>query len=333
MKRTLRAYTPNEGIPVMTPETRTKLKMLASLTILHPGYSAALETIHRAIDLGEAIGDSCGSILLGDPGTGKSRICDQLISEYPRKHFVDLDGDKQRIIPVFYCRVPNDSTVKSLMTSALREFSDHREYRSHEALEHCLLHNLKNCQTQLVIMDEWQHLYRTETDRAIKYAAEFAKTLMDAFGRPILFVGEQRYEYAFNCHSALADRCPYRAHLYPFTLATLESQKTFTKIIRAYERFIRRELGFEEVPEMTDEKFVLAFYTATGGNFRGLFNILKESVITALRRDNSIFSMDDLIVGCGAVEVKSRLTPKNSFTLGIGELKKIIAQKSKGKMQ
>lgn len=315
----------------MTPENSKKLERLSSLTILHPGYCKALETIHRAIDLGEAIGDSCGSILLGDSGTGKSRVCDQLISEYPTQHFIDLDGDRQKIIPVFYCRVPNDSTVKSLMTSALRGFGVYREYRSLEALEHCLLHNLRQCQTQLVIMDEWPHLYRTETARAIKYAADFAKTLMDFFRRPVLFVGEQKYEYAFNCHSALADRCPYRAHLYPFSLASPESQNTFIKVLRAYDQFLRRELGFEEVPAMTDEKLVLAFYAATGGNFRGLFNIIKESAYTALRRDNSLFSVEDLIVGCNMVEASERLTPKNPFKLGIGELKKIIAHNPKGK--
>ncbi|WP_448646205.1 TniB family NTP-binding protein [Pseudomonas mohnii] len=315
----------------MTPENSSKLKRLSSLTILHPGYSAALETIHRAIDLGEAIGDSCGSILMGDAGTGKSRVCDQIISEYPPAHFVDLDGDKQQIVPVFCCKVPNDSTVKSLMTSAVRGFGVEREYRTLDSLENCLLNKLKQCQTQLVIMDEWPHLYRTETSRAIKYAADFAKTLMDFFQRPVVFVGEQKYEYAFNCHSSLADRCPYRAYLHPFSLATPESQNTFTKILRAYEQCMRRELGFVDVVPMTDDKLVHAFYAATGGNFRGLFNILKESVYTALRRNSHLFTVEDLIVGCEVIEVKERLTPKNSFKLGIGELRKVIAHNPKGK--
>ncbi|MBO1541256.1 TniB family NTP-binding protein [Pseudomonas sp. OA65] len=315
----------------MTPEHSYKLERLSSFTVLHPGYSAALETIHRAIDLGDAIGDSCGSILLGDPGTGKSRFCDQLRSEYPAAHFDRLDGDEQQIIPVFYCRVPNDSTVKSLMSGALRLLGAYREYQSLEALEHCLLHNLRKCQTRLLILDEWPHLYRTGTDRAIKDAADFAKTLMDFFQRPILFVGEGQYEYAFNCHAALADRCPYRAALYPFSLASPESRNIFAKVLRAYGQFLNGELGFEEVLPMTDEKMVLAFYAATGGNFRGLSNILKEAVYTALRRNAGDFCTQDLISGCSTIQVSTRLTEKNSFELTIGELKKIIAKNPKGK--
>lgn len=313
----------------MTPEQKVKIQRLATLTILHPEYSNALDTIHRAIESSAAIGDSSGAILLGDSGTGKSRICSQLISEYPPASFMRIGGDEQLIMPVAYCRVPNDATVKSLMARMLRGLHAFKSWQTQEALEACLLNTLDKCQTQLLILDEWPHLYRTQTAKAIKLAADFSKVLSDLFHRAILLVGESNIETSLDTHSALADRFPYRAYLHPFSLATQENCDTFRKILQVYAKHINSEMGFSDVPPMTDEKMVLAFYVASGGNFRGLFNIIKESLLNALSRNDQRFLADDLIIGCQRIKVSACLTGKNSFEMSASELKKVIAETSK----
>lgn len=313
----------------MTPEQKIKINRLATLTILHPEYSNALATIHRAIESAEAIGENSGAILLGDSGTGKSRICSQLISEYPPASFMRIDGDEQLIMPVAYCRVPNDATVKSLMTRMLREFHAYRPWQTQEALEACLLSNLVKCQTKLLILDEWPHLYRTHTPKAIKLAADFAKVLSDLFKHAILLVGESNTEGALDTHSALVDRFPYCASLHLFSLRTQEDWNIFHKILRAYASYFTSEMGFSEVPPITDEKMVLAFYAASGGNFRGLFSIIKESILNAMARNDHKLLTEDLIIGSQRIKVAARLTGKNSFEMSASELKKIIAESSK----
>ncbi|RON17491.1 TniB family NTP-binding protein [Pseudomonas frederiksbergensis] len=313
----------------MSPEQKVKIRRLATLTILHPEYSNALDTIHRAIESAGVIGDSSGAILLGDSGTGKSRICSQLISEYPAASFMRVNGDEQLIMPVAYCRVPNDATVKSLMTRMLREFGAYRPWQNQEALEACLFSKLDKCQTQLLILDEWPHLYRTETAKAIKLAADFAKVLSDSFQRAILLVGEFNIEGSLDTHSALADRFPYRAYLHPFSLKTQDDWNIFRKILRVYANYFTSEMGFSVAPPMTDEKMILAFYAATGGNFRGLFSIIKESLLNALSRNDQTFLTEDLIIGWRRIKIAARLTGKNSFEMPASELKKIIAETSK----
>jgi len=313
----------------MTPDQKDKIRRLATLTILHPGYSRALDTIHRAIESSDLVGNNSGAILLGDSGTGKSRICSQLISEYPPARFMRTNENEQLIMPVAYCRVPNDATVKSLMTRMLREFNAYRPWQSQEALESCLISNLKKCQTQLVILDEWPHLYRTETVKAIKLAADFAKVLSDLFHHSILLVGESRIEGTLDIHSALADRFPYRAYLHPFYLETQEDWSIFSRILKAYANFFTLEMGFSVVPPITDEKMILAFYVASGGNFRGIFSIIKEALLNALRRDDQNFLTEDLIIGLQQIKVTARLTKKNSFEMSTSELKKVIAENSK----
>ncbi|AZC51740.1 hypothetical protein C4K35_4161 [Pseudomonas chlororaphis subsp. piscium] len=313
----------------MTPEQKIKIRRLATLTILHPGYSNALDTIHRAIASADVIGDNSGAILLGDSGTGKSRICSQLISEYPSASFMRVNGDEQLIMPVAYCRVPNDATVKSLMSRMLREFHAYRPWQTQEALEACLLSNLDRCQTQLLILDEWPHLYRTQTTKAMKLAADFAKVLSDLFQHAILLVGESNMESSLDTHSALADRFPYRAYLHPFSLETQEDWNIFRRILRVYANYFTSEMVFSEVPPMTDEKMVLAFYAASGGNFRGLFSIIKESLLNALIRNDQRLLIEDLIIGWRRIKVAARLTGKNSFEMSASELKRVIAETSK----
>lgn len=315
----------------MNPTTKAKLQHFKEFTILHPSYSEALESLHRSIEAADVLGENCGAVLLGDSGTGKSRICHQLTAEYPPASFVKSEDGIQKIMPVVSCLVPNDTTVKSLMARLLREFGAYRPYQNQEALESCLFQTLVSCQTKLLILDEWPHLYRSGTSQAIKNAADFVKVLMDVFNRPVLLVGECETEKIIDLRSALTDRFPYRAYLQPFSLSTPENWNIFSKVLRAYATHLKTEIGFVNIPAFTDEKMVLAFYVATGGNFRGLFNILFAAIMTALSRNDKNLLIDDLAMGCKHVKVSLRLAIENPFEMTIGELKKVITSTRKKK--
>lgn len=308
----------------MSPETKIKLKHFKALTILHPCYSEALETLHRSIEAAEVLGDNCGAVLLGDSGTGKSRICQHLTAEFPTESVIKSEDGIQKIMPVVSCLVPNDATVKSLMARMLREFDAYRPYQNQEAMETCLFHTLNKCQTQFLILDEWPHLYRTGTATAIKNAADFVKILMDVFQRPVLLVGECETEHIIDLRSALSDRFPYRAHLQPFSLDTPENWNNFSRVLRAFAVHLKSDAGFSNIPEFTDEKMVLAIYAATGGNFRGLFTILSAAIINALNRGDESLLIKDLAIGYTHVKVSLRQTTSNPFEMTSGQLKKIV---------
>lgn len=308
----------------MKPADKVKLKRFKRFTIRHASYNGALDTLHRAIESGKITGENCGAVLLGESGTGKSRICDQLTNEFPHPKWAKSE-DIQKLVPVVKCVVPNDATVKSLMARILRGFEAYHNYQNQEEMEYCLFQTLINCKTKLLILDEWPHLYRSGTSRAIKNAADFAKVLTDLFKRPVFLVGETDAEAAIDSRSALADRFPYRALLKPFSLETPESYNEFSKVLRCFAIHIKTEMNFVEVPPLTDEKMVLAVYISTGGNFRGLSTLLTAALTNALDRSDGHFLKEDLIIGFKHIKVSARLTNKNPFDMTSSELQRVIA--------
>jgi hypothetical protein len=302
-----------------------KLMQFKTFTIAHPQYCEALDTIHRSIEATRLRGEPTCVILLGDPGTGKTRICDEIEAEFgPPKKKRMKDGI-HIIHPVVYCRVPNNATIKTLVTRLLNCFESYTKYQSVDALEYRLFNILRTCQTNFIMLDEWQHLLRGGTNRALQIAADWVKVLTDIFQGEVMLVGPDAVEHAIDLHQALADRFPYRARLSPFSLATPESYSLYLKLIRAFAIEINTTMGFKEIPPLTEEKLLLAFYAATGGNMRALRILLHESLANALERSDETLQVSDFSMAVSHVKLATRLTRKNPFACTCGELQKLIA--------
>jgi len=71
----------------MNKQNEQKLIEVKTFTVAHPQYYEALDIIHRSIEATRLRGEPSCVILLGDPGTGKTRICDEIEAEFgpPKK--------------------------------------------------------------------------------------------------------------------------------------------------------------------------------------------------------------------------------------------------------
>ncbi|MFJ7316006.1 TniB family NTP-binding protein [Pseudomonas sp. NPDC098747] len=306
-----------------------KIKHFRSFTVAHPEYREALDTIHRSMEATRLRGEPSCVILLGDPGTGKTRICDDILTELgppTKKHTAD---GVCIINPVIYCRVPNNATIKTLVTRLLNCFETYTKYQSVDALEFRLFNILHTCQTVMIILDEWQHLLRSGTGHALQSAADWVKVLTDIYSGEVMLVGPPACERMIDQHQALADRFPYRARLSPFSLASPEHYSNYLKLIRAFAIDIKESMGFIEIPPLTDEKVLLGVYAATGGNMRALRVLLNASLTNALNRNDSNLLISDFSMAACQVKLATRLTPQNPFDKTCSELKKIIFTSSK----
>ncbi|KDD66183.1 hypothetical protein ABH912_005391 [Pseudomonas sp. BT76 TE3572] len=315
----------------MNKSNEQKLIQFKTFTVAHPEYCEALDTIHRSIEATRLRGEPSCVILLGDPGTGKTRICDEIEAEFgPPKKRRMADGI-HIIHPVVYCRVPNNATIKTLVTRLLNCFETYTKYQSVDALEYRLFNILRTCQTNFIMLDEWQHLLRGGSHRTLQVAADWVKVLTDIFQGEVMLVGPAAVEHAIDLHQALADRFPYRARLSPFSLATPESYSLYLKLIRAFAVEINTSMGFKETPPLSEEKMVLALYAATGGNMRALRILLHESLTNALQRSDGTLQVNDFSMAVSHVRLATRLTWKDPFGCTPGELQKIITTNTRKK--
>jgi hypothetical protein len=315
----------------MNKQNEQKLIEFKTFTVAHPQYCEALDIIHRSIEATRLRGEPSCVILLGDPGTGKTRICDEIEAEFgpPKKRRL-IDGI-HIIHPVVYCRVPNNATIKTLVTRLLNCFETYTKYQSVDALEYRLFNILRTCQTNFIMLDEWQHLLRGGSHRTLQVASDWVKVLTDIFQGEVMLVGPAAVEHAIDLHQALADRFPYRARLSPFSLATPESYGLYLKLIRAFAMEINTSMGFKETPPLSEEKFVLALYAATGGNMRALRILLHESLANALQRGDETLQVNDFSMAVSHVTLSTRLTWKDPFGCTPSELQKIITTSTRKK--
>lgn len=309
---------------MMTPTNEMKLRRFKGFTVIHSVYNEALDTLHRSIEATRILGADSGGILLGLSGTGKTRLCSHLMSEFPVASSIKREDGIHEIKPVIYCRVPRDATVKALTARLLREFGEFPPRQSQEALEYQLFKVLESCQTELLVLDEWPHLFRSGTETAIKNAADFVKILTDVFKHAVLLVGEPECEVIISQCTALSDRFPYRARLRPFSLSTPEGWNEYSRVLRAYATELTTTMGFNDIPALTDDKMVLAFYVLTEGNFRALANTLCAALANSLQRADDQLLLSDFVIAAKQVKT-SKLTTLNPFEMSTSALKKSLA--------
>ncbi|CRL51604.1 MULTISPECIES: TniB family NTP-binding protein [unclassified Pseudomonas] len=312
----------------MNPTNEKKLKHFKTFTILHPQYREAVETIHRSIQATKLRGEPSCAVLLGDPGTGKTRVCHQILSEYARPSNVRTEAGLQDIRPSVYCRIPTQVTIKGVLISLLSCFETFSAYQSMGALEYRLMTVLKNCQTQLIILDELQHLLSRGAARTKETVCDWVKVLTDIFAGEVILAGTPDCEAIITAHSALAGRFPYSARLECFNLNTPESYEDFVKLLRAFSIRMKETFGFSEIPELTDEKMALAMYAFSSGNMRSIRTLLFQALNEALERDGEL-QLQDFKTAANHVKVNTKMTLKNPFELKLGELHKIVYKKSK----
>lgn len=308
----------------MNVEHKQKLARLKALTIAHPMYSTALNTLHRAAEAKSVGGEDCGAIIFGDSGVGKTHLSNDFMNEFLRDYIQTTPLGTSLIRPVIYCRVPSEATVKAVINRTLETIEIYLSRQSQETLEFQLFKALKTCDTKLLVLDEFPHMLRSLTSNALREVADWIKNLSDLFAGLVLLAGESDCEALIDQRAAFADRFPYRAYLKPFSLSTEEGFNDFERLLRAFAIEIKSTMGFIDMPCLTSEKEVLAFYALTQGNLRLLAKVLSGACEAALRREDYALLLTDFSTASNEINFRTRLAKPDLFSLSLKELRKLV---------
>lgn len=150
-----------------------------------------IEIIRRALDSSRATRHTkClqGMYLVGESGSGKSYIA----KDYAKKSPPYQDG-LQTIVPVLYVSLPQKATSKTLVSRLLRKLTGLKNVKGNEEdIQARLISRLIAARTEIVIVDESQHLARETSSVIAQHAADAFKAIMDTedgAGIPIICVG------------------------------------------------------------------------------------------------------------------------------------------------
>ncbi|WP_416311295.1 TniB family NTP-binding protein [Pseudomonas sp. W03] len=307
-----------------SPDRSDILARFSSFTVAHPEFKGAVEIINESIETTRDRREPSSVLLLGDAGTGKTRICDILTARFGGSRVAHNDGGVSTMQPVISCVVPPRATIKGLVDNILKELGSHRNNHPLSTLESRLFTLLATCDTKIIILDEWQHLISRGAEPTRNAVCDWVKVLINTFKGTVILSGTRKSEMIVDDDEQLAGRFPFRAYLHNFSLRTPEDVNIFATLVAAFSQEISKVMPFDEIPVLCDEKLLLALYIFSTGNLRILRLLLHSALKRALERNDRNFTSEDLAYSATRIHYSRSLTKKNPFELSLSDLQKII---------
>lgn len=258
-----------------------RVNKLDSCYIPHPKVEHAMNEIEESILLSATSIQPQDVILSGEAGTGKTTICMAIVNNRKRE-IVTKKGKQITRVPAFYCSVPSPATIKGVAISMLRALGEPAsKYGTSLDLTYRLGVLLKECETEVILLDELQHILVKERYSAEQEVKNWLKSIINTFKVPIIAVGTP------DCCSVInSDRQLARRFVTQCKLGNLEfgssSKGEYRRYINGLANICIKELKFESFPDFRSRDNALAVYISTDGNPSDTTQLFKKAALNAL---------------------------------------------------
>lgn len=265
-------------MPSTDDRLRQAVSAIRTLYVAHPAAEAAtaeIQRLHAGCDAG--LEGEC-MLLIGLTRSGKSTI----LKRYTDRHPPSLDGERDRR-PVVYIDVPSRCTVKSLAETLLARLGDRFPHKGSEpSMTERVLWYLQAQQTELLILDEFQHLIDRRSQRVHYDVANWVKQLLNRMQRPILLAGLPTAAHVLDADEQLEWRCAGNRLLNPFDWDDAKDRQRFRGVLKKFDEQLRDYGGISRLSDLAEPETAYRVHHATGGLIGGVARLLTASVRIAV---------------------------------------------------
>lgn len=268
------------------------LSKLDDCIIAHKEYLVAMNGILRCWE--ETIfskNKSFNCILIAEGGLGKTTICNKILEKFEEK-LLNYEGYSIRTKPAFYIQIPAKTNIDNLTKIMLQKLGDINPSTGTAFDRYIrLAQKLKTSKTELIIFDEFHHVYSTysshnKTSVSNENIANWIKTLGDANKICICLVSLPEYVDLFLRDSQQGRRYKDQFRLYPLVINN-EPERTHLKpFIIQVQEFIRREMHID-TENLAQDEFILMLFIATAGYHDFLMSLIKRALFFQLSSSNT----------------------------------------------
>lgn len=291
------------------------------IIICHPDWIKAVEGIKECIKKTPYYRESENSLLLAHTGGGKTTICHLILAEMPPYTRKDANGIRQ-IIPAFYCEIPCPTTIKTLASAMLQKLGDPSpEAGNAVGMTKRLTKLLKICETKIVMFDELHNIFdltRKSKKLNLKVIG-WLKNLINESNSSYCLVGAPVFEPLLqwdNEDDELARRFKYRFHLNYLTPSSGDNPGTLKPFVAEACKQIKALTHMNGLQYLTTDAGLVQLHAATRGNPSFVMSVIKESIVSALKRDDSNVVLEDFanVIDSG-ITSQCQLIADNPFRL------------------
>lgn len=224
--------------------------------------------------------------LEGVTGAGKSTLIRTYLQAFPR-----YETETGTQIPVFYIATPSPVTVKGMAATMLAAMGDPAAHRGTLwSINARLIHFLKTCNVQMVILDDFQHLVDAKTNRILREVSDWLKTVIKETNIPFLVTGlEGEIDPILQSNSQLSRLFAARERLEPFAWSNDDAalQQSFARFVY----YAEQGLGVTFSGELLRMEWLYRLHYATNGVVGNVMNLLRQSVYLMQQRGDTALTL------------------------------------------
>ncbi len=227
------------------------------LVIRHPQFEQAYQQIITAYNMNCQVAIPQHLVCVGESGTGKSTLKQELEKAYPR-----IEQTEKVIIPILVIDTPALPTVKNLAEAVLVKLGDPLFSKGSAIDKTNRIEVLfKKCHVKLVIFDELQHFIDQGKAHNTLKVADWLKTIIDKTNVSTVLMGLERSEQILQINEQLRRRFSRRIDLKPLALDDVADWQYLIGILKK----IDQEIALPKLLELTDKELIRRIHFATNG--------------------------------------------------------------------
>ena len=262
-----------------------RLAYASKLIVLHPRFREAVALLEHCHTGSKHSGEPLCGALMGTSGVGKTSVVDH----YRRLHPTQETETATRQ-PVLKVTLQPDARPKGIAADLLLALGDPAWARGTvQTLTNRAVKLLRHCGVELIVMDEFHHLFDMDRAKVMTKASQWLKVLIVNTGIPVVVCGMPEAEYVLSAEHT-ERRFKQRLTLRCFTWRTPQGQREFCGMLKKLDE----SLPLAESSGLSESALAGRFYLACRGVPDYLMTLVRGAVAEAIGRKNERILMDDL---------------------------------------
>jgi len=227
-----------------------------------------------------------------------------------------------------FTTLPPNSTPITASEKLLSDLGDpfaFQKGKDHVELAKKIITLLHQCQVELIIIDEFQHMIDRKQKAVLHSAADWLKSLIIGSRIPVVLFGMPYSTVILDANSQLNGRFELQHHLQPFRVKNsqhLVKYKTFLELLD-------ESLPFAESSNLSSKELMMRIYAFSKGNMRRIRKLINRASKYALE-DNALRIELHHFEKAAPKVSKNACEHFNPFTVQLSKLKIIEPEKDVG---
>lgn len=268
-----------------------RLSRIERIYIKYPRTDELIEKIDYCRVHSKIAKDPDCLLITGSQGTGKTRLCERYLKGFPQRKVTKRTADGLEklvlITPVLFVTCPTKATEKGLVEKMLSRLGDTEAGRGTLTSQTIRLCNyIDNCETEEIIIDEFQHFQDRDSNHILKNVANYLKEIIIETRKPMILTG-MPYSVAILDDNPQLNRRFKRASLDPLEWKPPQNKKenNSESEFSIFLSMLDDALAplFIESSHLADGEMALCFYSASGGVIDKVMRLVHMAAALAIK--------------------------------------------------